>query len=325
MKLTPELAFFEAAPIEPTTPHPYFLNRGIDTTRFSDLGHVVRIAQCYRRKETDAQGPALISAITDNEGGIVGRQYKPLSADQSAKDGLEPKTKNGAGDKVKSHAIRLGPPRETLYLAEGLEDAMTVMQAFDMSVTAYAMGGAGMLVGFIPPKGTREIVIVSDRDAAGTGGAADAVTWFTRLGLTTRVAEPPGSDAKDFNEAVQGKSGEALALAFADVRAAIEAAEVRFVSPFSGGEATEIQTFDSCMKAAAALPSGDHAPVVALLARAAAIGLTSLQIDMLVHAVHKATDIGIRTIRKNLADETEEARSKAWKAGSGGARAACGC
>ena len=113
---------------------------------------MVRIEPRYRREQTHAWGPAVIAAITDNDGRIVGRQYKPLTADLSAKDGVEPKTKNGAGDKVKGYAIRLGPPRETLYLAEGLEDAMTVMQAFDMSVTAFAMGGAGMMEGFIPPR-----------------------------------------------------------------------------------------------------------------------------------------------------------------------------
>ena len=315
MKLTPEQAFFKAAPIDPNAPHPYFLNRGIDTTRFSDLDQVVRIAPRYRRKETDALGTALVFAITDNEGRIVGRQYKPLNADRSAKDGVEPKTKNGAGDKVKGHAIRLGPARGEIHVTEGLEDAMTVMQAFDMGVTAFAMGGAGMMDGFIPPKGTREIVILADRDAKGIQAADKAEGWFTALGLTVRVAEPP-EDFKDFNETITNKSGEALAQAFAAVRTAVEAAEVRFVSPFSGGEGAEIQTFDDCMKAAAALASGDHARVVTLLARAAAIGLSGLQTDLLVKAVHKTTDIGIKTLRKTLANETEEARLKAWKAGA---------
>jgi hypothetical protein len=121
MKLTPEQAFFNSAPIDPKAPHLYFLNRGIDTTRFSDLDRVVRVEPRYRREQTLAPGPALIAAVTDNEGRIVGRQYKPLTADLSAKDGIEPKTKNGAGDKVKGYAIRLGPAWETLYLAEGLE------------------------------------------------------------------------------------------------------------------------------------------------------------------------------------------------------------
>jgi hypothetical protein len=70
------------------------------------------------------------------------------------------------------------------------------------------------------------------------------------------------------------------------------------------------------LKAAAALKSGDHARVLALLARAATIGLSGLQTDLLVKAVHKTTDIGIKTLRKTLADETEEARLKAWKAGA---------
>jgi hypothetical protein len=261
MKLTPEQAFFQAAPIDPNTPNPYFLARGINSTRFSNLDRVVRIALRYRRKETDAWGPALIAAVTDNEERIVGRQYKPLSMDQSAKDGVEPKTKNGAGDKVKGFAIRLGPTRETIHVAEGLEDAMTVIQAFDMGVTAFAMGGAGMMDGFIPPKGTREIVVLADRDEKGIQGAAKTVECFGALGLKVRVAEPP-EHFKDFNEAISGKSGEALALALAAVRVAVEAAGVRIVPPFSGGEGAEIQTFDDCMRAAVTLKTADHARVV---------------------------------------------------------------
>ena len=315
MKLTPEQAFFNSAPIDPKAPHPYFLNYGIDTTRFSDLDRVVRVEPRYRREQTLAPGPALIAAVTDNEGRIVGRQYKPLTADLSAKDGIEPTTKNGAGDKVKGYAIRLGPAWETLYLAEGLEDAMTVVQAFDMSVTAFAMGSAGMMDGFIPPKGTREIVILADRDEKGIQSAAKAVEWFGGLGLTVRVARPP-DDFKDFNAAVTGTLGSALDKAQAAVRTAVEAAEVRFVSPFSEKLGAEIQTFDDCMTAAGTLDSGDHARVVALLVRAAAIALSSLQADMLVKAVQKMTGIGIKTLRKTLANETEEARLKAWKAGA---------
>ena len=295
MKRTPGQAFFNSAPIDPKAPHPYFLNRGIDTTRFSDLDRVVRVESRYRREQTHAWGPALIAAVTDNEGRIVGRQYKPLNADLSAKDGAEPKVKNGQDDKVKGFAVRLGPASETLHLAEGLEDAMTVMQAFDMVVTAFAMGGAGMMHGFIPPKGTREIIILADRDEKGIQSAVKAVEWFGALGLTVRVARPP-EDFKDFNAAVTGTLDGALDKAQAAVRAAVEAAEVRFLSRFSVEWGADIRTFDDCMTAAGTLESGDHARVVALLGRAAAIGLSSLQADMLVKAVQKTTDIGIKNL-----------------------------
>ena len=47
------------------------------------------------------------------------------------------------------------------------------------------------------------------------------------------------------------------------------------------------------MTAAAALETGEHARLVALLARPLGIGLSRLQTDLLVNAVHKMTDIGI--------------------------------
>jgi hypothetical protein len=47
-----------------------------------------------------------------------------------------------------------------------------------------------------------------------------------------------------------------------------------------------------CMTAAAELQTGEHARVVALLARAPAIGLSGPQTDMLVNALRKTTDVG---------------------------------
>ena len=149
----------------------------------------------------------------------------------------------------------------------------------------------------------------------GLQSAAKAVKWFGALGLTVRVAQPP-EDFKDFNAAITGTLDAALDNAQAAVRAAVEAAEVCFVSPFSEEWGAQIQTFNDCMTAAGTLESGDHARVMALLARAAAIGLSSLQADMLVKAVQRTTDIGIKNLRKTLANETEEARLKAWKAGA---------
>jgi hypothetical protein len=232
VKLTPERAFLNAAPIDPNTPHSYFLNRGIDTTRFSDLDQVVRITPRYRRKQTAAWRPALVAAITDNEGRIVGQQYKPLNADRSAKDGVEPKIKNGLDDKVKGFAMRFGP---ALHVAEGLEDAMTVMQAFDMAITAFAMGGTGMMDGFIPSKGRARSSLPPIAMRKGFRPLRRPSSGSPRWDLRVRGALPP-EDFKDFNAAVTGNLDGAPDKAQAAVRAAVDAAEVRFVSPFSAGE-----------------------------------------------------------------------------------------
>jgi hypothetical protein len=66
------------------------------------------------------------------------------------------------------------------------------------------------------------------------------------------------------------------------------------------------------MTAAAALETGERARVVALLARAPAIGLSGPQTDMLVNALHKTTDVGRRCGR----DQRGAAESVESKSGS---------
>jgi hypothetical protein len=76
-------------------------------------------------------------------------------------------------------------------------------------------------------------------------------------------------------------------------------------------EAT-LDTFEGCIKAAVALKKGDAAGVVALLVKAAAIGLSGLQADMLIKAIAGATDAGRMALRETWAEVQAEESRKAW-------------
>jgi hypothetical protein len=81
------------------------------------------------------------------------------------------------------------------------------------------------------------------------------------------------------------------------------------------GEATS-DTFEGCIKVAQALKKGDAAAVVALLVRADAIGLSRIQVEMLLKAIADATGVTLKPLRKAWAKLQAEEERKAWSAGA---------
>jgi hypothetical protein len=75
-----------------------------------------------------------------------------------------------------------------------------------------------------------------------------------------------------------------------------------------------LNSYDDCLRAAAALKKGDDKGVIAILSRAAEIGITDLEADFLVKTLAHTTGIGLRPIRaswKKLKDKADAARAKA--------------
>jgi hypothetical protein len=199
--------------------HPYFGARGIDTRRFPQLDLTLRLLPEARHKDSGTTGPAIVAAVTDNEDSVTGIQRIFLTSDQSAKRPVD-KAKMSLGS-VKGNAIRLGPKSSTIMVAEGLEDAMTGALAMDMEYGAFAVAGDKMMPGLILPEHAKVVIVLSDNDKPGRQQAASATAAFRAQGRTVSVAYPP-EGVKDFNELVNGKTGEELAAGYAAVRAAIE-------------------------------------------------------------------------------------------------------
>jgi hypothetical protein len=110
-----------------------------------------------------------------------------------------------------------------VLIAEGLEDAMTARMATDFKFVALAAGGVKNAKNIVLPDDVTEVILLADNDAAGAKGVAEAAARFKAAGKVVRVARPP-EGAKDFNELVAGKEGEARAAGYTAVKAAIEAA-----------------------------------------------------------------------------------------------------
>ena len=135
--------------------------------------------------------------------------------------------------KISKLAIKLGPPTETLYVAEGFEDAMTAQQASEGRSSAWAAAGSSNLPNLVVPDAVRTVVFLGQNDKNDPTQrdktfeqnlAEEAAPKLLAEGKTVRVARPP-TGIKDVNDHVKGKTGPALAEGYVDVQRMIDAAE----------------------------------------------------------------------------------------------------
>ena len=98
---------------------PYFPVRGLDSAAFPDLSRAVRFASHCWHAASKVESPALIAGLTDEVGQVCAIQRLYLTADCRAK-----RCKPMSLGKNLRVCHQLGLPTDTLYVAEGLEDAM---------------------------------------------------------------------------------------------------------------------------------------------------------------------------------------------------------
>ena len=139
--------------------------------------------------------PAKIAAF-ENDLGIVAVQRTFLDPlDLLHKPIAKPKVSLGL---LGTSAIRLAPATDELGLAEGIEDALTVMEWF--GTPTWALGGVERLALVDIPERVRRVIVYSDR-----GPAAERLLHKAREHLTASGRElinrPPPGQHGDWNEA----------------------------------------------------------------------------------------------------------------------------
>ena len=197
------------------------------------LPATLRFHPRLRHSETQAYWPVMVAPIQNLRGHLIGLHRTFLEASGLGKAPVVP-AKKMAGH-AWGGAIRLAPTGEILAIAEGIETALSVMQACP-SLPVWATGSLGNLAGrgvndgatqhhparpnvplpteepdhrhpgFMPPKLVRRLIILADGDGDPFIGSAlieRARRRFERLGLQVTVAWPtPGCD---FNDLLVGK------------------------------------------------------------------------------------------------------------------------
>jgi putative DNA primase/helicase len=153
--------------------------------------------------------PAMVALVTCGADGrpvTVHRTF--LARDGSGKAPVE-HAKMMLGP-CRGGAVRLGPAGHRLLVAEGIETALSVMQATAQPAWA-ALSTSGLRTLELPNH-VRDVVLLADGDAPGEAAAQDAGLRWKRQGRRVRIARPPRG--LDFNDSLRGR-------AFGDVEDAV--------------------------------------------------------------------------------------------------------
>jgi putative DNA primase/helicase len=99
-------------------------------------------------------------------------------------------------------AVRLGAIGDRLMIAEGIETALSAMQATGHVAWA-ALSTSGLRTLELPTE-VRHVVVLADGDDAGEAAACDAGLRWTREGRRVGIARPPRGF--DFNDVLRGQA-----------------------------------------------------------------------------------------------------------------------
>ena len=140
--------------------------------------------------------PAMIAAV-ENDLGLVAVQRTFLDPDDVLRKPVsKPKVSLGL---LGTSAIRLAPASDELGLAEGVEDAQSVMEWF--GTPTWALGGVERLAFVAIPEKVRRVIVYGDRGRAAERVLAKARDHLTANGreLISRVPE----HHDDWNDALR--------------------------------------------------------------------------------------------------------------------------
>jgi hypothetical protein len=179
------------------------------------LPAVLRSHPSLYHKESDTFGPAIIAPVCDLVGGVRGLYRLWLDPETGAKAKLDPVRKMLG--QVGGHAVHLiGRPDEgeTLYVAEGIENALAYVEISDLGgldltdqpgTLVWSALSAPGIAKLIVPERVCEVIVLLDKDEA----ALSAVNTLSQrlraqhhrahVSVRTPLSDPPGNP-KDFND-----------------------------------------------------------------------------------------------------------------------------
>ena len=189
--------------IDGTHAEHYLHARGLARCRFAALRFHPELR--YREGSSVRRLPALVAAVTGDDGAVLGVQRTWLDPCSPAKAGIAHPRK--ALGRIFGHAVRFGRPDATLLVGEGIETVLSVVTAVP-EVKAAAALSAGSLGAFAPPLGLTRLVIARDNDDEGERATIRLARRCARAGVAATVVVPEGGD---FNEDLVALGPHALA------------------------------------------------------------------------------------------------------------------
>ena len=142
--------------------------------------------------------PAMVAAIENLDGRIVGVHRTYLKPDGTGKAEVEPNKK--ALGRERGCAVHLTAGAPELVLCEGIETGLSILQATGLRVWA-ALGTSNLgqveLSDFV-----REVIVAADHDGPGMKAASAAAEAYRVRGYQMRIVIPPTEKA-DWNDVLR--------------------------------------------------------------------------------------------------------------------------
>ena len=160
--------FDQGSPIGGTLAETYLRSRGI-----TEHGPALRYhPTCFHRDKHDAEPrklPALLCAITDLEGQVVGVNRIYLTGDGTLADVPDPKKVLG---RLHGCAVRFGVPGDVLIVGEGVETMLSIKTALPHMPVDCALTAQHLSM-YVPPRRVRSLWIARDAGRPGENAARE--------------------------------------------------------------------------------------------------------------------------------------------------------
>jgi putative DNA primase/helicase len=185
--------------IKGTLAEAYLTSRKIKLATFSDaLGYLPRL----EHKPSGRTMPAMLAALTNDDGRVVAVQRTWLKPDGSGKADVQP-AKMTVGP-MGTACVRLSAPGDILGIAEGVETALSAKCIY--SIPVWATLSANRLSKIQIPRVVKSLVIFADQGNVGMQSAFEAAEVYEQRGYTVDVMPPHvhfGAGVGDFNDALK--------------------------------------------------------------------------------------------------------------------------
>ena len=182
--------------IDGTYAESYLRARGLARCRFAALRFHPELR--YREGPSVRPLPALVAAVTGDDGAVCGVQRTWLDPRSPAKAGVAAPRK--ALGRIFGRAVRFGAiPADglaSLVVGEGIETVLSLVTAVP-EITAAAALSAGSLGAFSAPPGITRLVIARDNDPEGERAAERLARRCAQVSVATAVIVPEHGDFND--------------------------------------------------------------------------------------------------------------------------------
>jgi hypothetical protein len=190
--------FAASKPIIGTLAASYLQSRGV--THLADLPALRFHPLCYYRpNDDDVPGtlgafPALIAAVTDDDGTQTGTHRTWLGASGSMKATVA--SPRRAMGNILGNAIRFGHAQDVIAAGEGIETMLSLREVLPTFPLAAATSSTHLAAILFPPS-LRRLYVARDRDAAGDVAYAILTERTQAVGIELRPLMPALGDFND--------------------------------------------------------------------------------------------------------------------------------